>query len=140
MPASGNDTNWHAPFPFRSDALYSSQDALSSVGRLRKGKAMNVSFIQPEQHLSPYVALIWIFESRFGVPLADSRLIVPDGRAKIIVPYRNSLCAAVNTHLLSAKEHHIFLVGIQTHPTTIASTATDTDPKGTLPLVQAEHA
>jgi AraC-like DNA-binding protein len=100
--------------------------ALSSVGRLRKVKAMNVSFTRPEQQLSPYVALIWVFESRFGVPLADSRLIVPDGRAKIIVPYRNSLCAAVDTRLLNAKEHHIFLVGIQTHPTTIASTATDT--------------
>jgi AraC-like DNA-binding protein len=91
---------------------------------------MNVSFIQPEQHLSPYVALIWIFESRFGVPLADSRLIAPDGRAKIIVPYRNSLCAAVTTRLLSAKEHHIFLVGIQTNPTTIASTATNTSTIG----------
>src|SRR5215467_3271168 len=100
--------------------------ALSSVGRLRKVKAMNVSFTQPEQQLSPYVALIWVFESRIGVPLADNRLIVPDGRAKIIVPYRNSLCAAVDTRLLNANEHHIFLVGIQTHPTTIASTATDT--------------
>lgn len=87
---------------------------------------MNVSFTRPEQQLSPYVALIWVFESRFGVPLADSRLIVPDGRAKIIVPYRNSLCAAVNTRLLNAQEHHIFLVGIQTYPTTIASTATET--------------
>ncbi len=87
---------------------------------------MNVSFIRPEQQLSPYVALIWVFESRFGVPLADSRLIVPDGRAKIIVPYKNSLCAAVNTRLLNAQEHHIFLVGIQTQPTTIASTATET--------------
>src|SRR5690348_7408179 len=100
--------------------------ALCSVRRLRKGKGMNVSFIQPAQQLSPYVALIWVFESRFGVPLADSRLIVPDGRAKIIVPYRNSLCAAATTRLMSAKEHHIFLVGIQTHPTTIASTATKT--------------
>jgi AraC-like DNA-binding protein len=87
---------------------------------------MNVSFTRPEPQLSPYVALIWVFESRYGVPRADSRLIVPDGRAKIIVPYRNALCAAVNTRLLSAQEHHIFLVGIQTHPTTIASTATDT--------------
>ena len=87
---------------------------------------MKVSFTQPEQQLSPYVALIWVFESSFGVPLADSRIIVPDGRAKIIVPYRNSLCAAVSNRLLNAKEHHIFLVGIQTHPTTIASTATDT--------------
>jgi len=87
---------------------------------------MKVSFTQPEKQLSPYVALIWVFESSFGVPLADSRIIVPDGRAKIIVPYRNSLCAAVNTGLLNAKEHHIFLVGIQRNPTTIASTATDT--------------
>jgi AraC-like DNA-binding protein len=100
--------------------------ALSFAQRLRKVKAMNVSFTRPAQQLLSYVALIWVFESRFGVPLADSRLIVPDGRAKIIVPYRNSLCAAVNTRLLSAKEHHIFLVGIQTHPTTIASTATET--------------
>jgi AraC-like DNA-binding protein len=100
--------------------------ALTSVRRLRKVKAMNVSFTRPEQQLSPYVALIWVFESRFGVPLADSRLIVPDGRAKIIVPYRNSLCAAVNTRLLNAQEHRIFLVGIQRNPTTIASTATDT--------------
>ena len=100
--------------------------ALSFAERLRKVNAMNVSFTRPEQQLSPYVALIWVFESRFGVPLADSRLIVPDGRAKIIVPYRNSLCAAVTTGLLNAKEHHIFLVGIQRNPTTIASTATDT--------------
>jgi AraC-like DNA-binding protein len=89
-------------------------------------QAMKVSFIQPEQQLSPYVALIWVFESRSGVPLADSRIIVPDGRAKIIVPYRNSLCAAVSHRLLNAQEHHIFLVGIQSNPTTIASTATET--------------
>jgi AraC-like DNA-binding protein len=89
-------------------------------------KAMKVSFTQPEQQLSPYVALIWVFESSSGVPLADSRIIVPDGRAKIIVPYRNSLCAAVSNRLLNAKEHQIFLVGIQSNPTTIASTATDT--------------
>ena len=89
-------------------------------------KVMKVSFIQPAKQLSPYVALIWVFESRSGVPLADSRIIVPDGRAKIIVPYRNSLCAAVKTGLMSAQEHHILLVGIQTTPTTIASTAADT--------------
>ena len=89
-------------------------------------KAMKVSFTQPEKQLSPYVAFIWVFESSFGVPLADSRIIVPDGRAKIIVPYRNALCAAVNTRLLNAKEHQIFLVGIQSNPTTITSTATDT--------------
>src|SRR5258707_13392450 len=98
--------------------VYCSQDeitskAISSVGRFCEMKALKVSFTQPEKQLSPYVALIWVFESSFGVPLADSRIIVPDGRAKIIVPYRNSLCAAVNTGLLNAKEHQIFLVGIR---------------------------
>jgi hypothetical protein len=103
-------------------------------------KAMKVSSIQPEKQLSPYVAFIWVFESSFGVPLADSRIIVPDGRAKIIVPYRNALCASVNTQILNAKEQHIFLVGIQGNPTTIASTATETGtigveltPKGLYP-------
>ena len=111
--------------------VYCSQDeitrkAFSYAGRCGKMKAMKVSFTQPDKQLSPYVAFIWVFESSFGVPLADSRIIVPDGRAKIIVPYRNALCAAVNTRLLNAKEHQIFLVGIQSNPTTITSTATDT--------------
>src|SRR5437660_4309725 len=89
-------------------------------------KAMKVSFTQPEKQLTPYVAFIWVFESSFGVPLADSRIIVPDGTVKIIVPSRNSLCAACSHRFLNAKEHHIFLVGIQSNPTTIVSTATDT--------------
>ncbi|MFL5705782.1 MAG: DUF6597 domain-containing transcriptional factor [Ktedonobacteraceae bacterium] len=96
------------------------------MGRFGKIHAMKVSFIQPEKQLSPYVAFIWVFESSFGVPIADSRIIVPDGRAKIIIPYRNSLCADVNDRQLNAKEHQIFLVGIQSSPTTIGSTATDT--------------
>src|SRR6266446_2653063 len=111
--------------------VYCSQDeftrkAITYVRKFAEIRAMKVSFTQPEKQLSPYVAFIWVFESSFGVPLADSRIIVPDGRAKIIVPYRNALCAAVNTRLLNAKEHQIFLVGIQSNPTTIASTATET--------------
>src|SRR5258706_5538425 len=111
--------------------VYCSQDeftrkAITYVRKFAEIRAMKVSFTQPEKQLSPYVALIWVFESSFEVPLADSRIIVPDGRAKIIVPYRNSLCAAVNTRLLNAQEQQIFLVGIQSNPTTIGSTATDT--------------
>jgi AraC-like DNA-binding protein len=104
---------------------------------------MKVSFIQPEQELAPYVAFIWVFESSFGIPLADSRIIVPDGRAKIILPFRSALCAAVNHSLMDAKAHHIFLVGIQTGPAIIGSTATNTGtigieltPKGLYRLFQ----
>jgi AraC-like DNA-binding protein len=87
---------------------------------------MNVSFILPEHQLAPYVASIWVFESTFGVPIADSRIIVPDGRAKIILPFGNALCAAVNQSVLNATEHQIFLIGIQRSPATIGSTATNT--------------
>jgi AraC-like DNA-binding protein len=87
---------------------------------------MNVLFIQPEQQLAPYVAFIWVFESSFGVPMADSRIIVPDGRAKIILPFGNALCAAVNQNVLTATQHQIFLIGIQRSPAIIGSTATNT--------------
>jgi hypothetical protein len=73
-----------------------------------------------------YVAFIWVFESSFGVPMADSRIIVPDGRAKIILPFGNALCAAVNQNVLNATEHQIFLVGIQRNRAIIGSTATNT--------------
>src|ERR1044071_8221149 len=91
-----------------------------------KEKTLKVSFTPPEPQLAPYVAFIWVFESSSGVPLTDSRLIVPDGRAKIILPYRNALCAATNARLLNTKEQQLFLVGIQSHPTTISSTAAET--------------
>jgi AraC-like DNA-binding protein len=126
-----SSANQQPPSYFLLVLVYCSQDeftrkAFSYTGRCGKITAMKVSFTRPEKQLSPYVAFIWVFESSFGVPHADSRIIVPDGRAKIIVPYRNALCAAVNTRLLNAKEHQIFLVGIQSNPTTITSTATDT--------------
>jgi AraC-like DNA-binding protein len=91
---------------------------------------MKVTFTPPERPLVPFVAVIWVFESDVGLPSADSRMIVPDGRGKILVPYRNSLCAAVNQRLMNALEQQIFLVGIQSNPAIIESTATTTNTIG----------
>ncbi|HEV8190378.1 MAG TPA: AraC family transcriptional regulator [Ktedonobacterales bacterium] len=91
---------------------------------------MKVTFTPPERPLAPFVAVIWVFESDVGLPSADSRMIVPDGRAKILVPYRNSLCAAVNQRLMNALEQQIFLVGLQSNPAIIESTATTTNTIG----------
>jgi AraC-like DNA-binding protein len=91
---------------------------------------MRVIFIPPEKPLAPFVAVIWVFESSVGLPSADSRIIVPDGRAKIIVPYRNSLCAAVNQRVMDAREQQVFLVGLQSNPAIIGSTATTTNTIG----------
>lgn len=91
---------------------------------------MQVSFISPEIQLSPYIDLIWTFKSSFGLPMADSRLIVPDGRAKIIIPYKNDVHAIAGGKILNAAQHQILLIGIQTNPVTIASTTATTSTIG----------
>ncbi len=87
---------------------------------------MQASFTIPEKQLLPYIAVIWTFESSGGIPFADGRLIVPDGRAKIIIPYRSGASAAVGSRLMIAHQHQILLVGIQSNPVTIASTTAET--------------
>jgi AraC-like DNA-binding protein len=87
---------------------------------------MNVSFTKSQEQLSPYVAAFWVFESNAGVPMTDSRIIVPDGRAKILIPYKNSLSVIMDGSPTYTKEHQIFLAGIQTNPRTICSPSTDT--------------
>ncbi len=87
---------------------------------------MKVSFTKPQKQLSPYVASLWVFESSFGVPITDSRIIVPDGRAKIIIPYKNPLSVVVEDSPIYTKELQIFLAGIQNNPRTICSPTTDT--------------
>jgi hypothetical protein len=87
---------------------------------------MNVSFTKPQKQLSPYIDTFWVFESSVGVPTTDSRTIVPDGRAKIIVPYKNALSVDIEGSPVYTKEFLIFLTGIQTHPRTICSPTADT--------------
>ncbi len=87
---------------------------------------MNVSFTKPQKQLLPYIDTFWVFESSFGIPTTDTRTIVPDGRAKIIVPYKNSLSVDIEGSPIYTKEFLIFLTGIQTNPRTICSPTTDT--------------
>jgi AraC-like DNA-binding protein len=87
---------------------------------------VQVTFTPAEPELASYVALVWTFESSGGIPLTDSRLIVPDGRAKIIIPYRGAVSATANGQLMRAKEQQVFLVGIQSNAVTIGSSRANT--------------
>jgi hypothetical protein len=62
----------------------------------KQGKGNERVVQKPQEQLSPYVASFWVFESSFGVPMTDSRIIVPDGRAKILIPYKNSLSVVID--------------------------------------------
>jgi hypothetical protein len=87
---------------------------------------MQVSFTPADPELASYVAFVWTFESSGGIPLTDGRLIVPDGRAKIIIPYRGAVSATANGQLMGANEHQVFLVGIQSNAVTIGSSRANT--------------
>lgn len=87
---------------------------------------MKVSFIKPQPQLALCVAAFWIFESSAGVPMSDSRIVVPDGRAKILIPYKNPLSVTIADNPFYASEQRIFLTGIQNSPRTICSSTEDT--------------
>jgi AraC-like DNA-binding protein len=87
---------------------------------------MKISFTQPTEQLKPYISPFWVYESEFGVPANDTRIIVPNGTAKIIIPLKNPMTAIVGQKAMGAKEHQIHLAGLCETPTRITAEAKDT--------------
>jgi AraC-like DNA-binding protein len=86
---------------------------------------MKVLFTKPQKQLSSYVASFWVFESSVGLPMTDSRIVVPDGRAKIIMSY-SPLSVEIKGSPVHTGELQISLIGIQNNPRTICSPTNDT--------------
>ena len=86
---------------------------------------MKFAFIRPTAQLQPYISSYWAFESSSGIPITDSRIIVPNGKARIIIPYKNSLSVIVNNKTMESKGQDILLSGIWDIPTTFSSYAKD---------------
>jgi AraC-like DNA-binding protein len=86
---------------------------------------MKISFTETLEQLKPYISSFWVYESAFGVPAADARIVVPNGTAKILIPIKNPLTAAVGQKTMMAKEH-IHLAGLSENPTKITGDAKQT--------------
>jgi len=69
--------------------------------------------------LKGYIEKMWLFESDGRASSDDIKLIVPNGRIKIAVPYRNGIIADANKSPHITKEHSITLVGIFDKPSTM---------------------
>lgn len=102
---------------------------------------MKLRTVQPVSEIAPYIALFWIFESDAGLPADDSRIVIPNGTSKIIVPVRNALYTPLNDREYESKEQKIHFSGVWDKPTVISSmqsfTCTigiDLTPKGTARL------
>jgi AraC-like DNA-binding protein len=96
---------------------------------------MKLRTIEPKEELKPYIHSIWIFESAEGTPRQSSRVIVPNGRAKIIIPYMNALTASKDLYS-ARKEGEALLIGPWDEPVVISSEARKT---GTIGIEFTPH-
>ena len=87
---------------------------------------MRISFVQPRQELRPYIETFWVFESPNGIPLSGRSLAVPNGCAKLIIPYENSLIGISEDREGVSHEHGFYFVGNRIKSTLIHSTARKT--------------
>src|SRR5215469_3212370 len=102
---------------------------------------MRVSFIKPRQQLWPYIESFWVCESPTGMPLTDRNLAVPNGCAKLIIPYENSLFGSCQGRSGVSRENGFYFVGNRETATLISSSERKTgfigiafSPHGAFPL------
>jgi AraC-like DNA-binding protein len=73
---------------------------------------MRLQHFEPHPELKGYVGKIWVFESSGRVPVEDMKLIVPNGMAKLTIPFRNGVSGRNNEVYNLSKESQITLIGI----------------------------
>ncbi len=57
---------------------------------------MKLLRFEPHPSLKGYIQKLWVFESDHRVPNEDLKLIVPNGLAKLTIPYKNGISSFVN--------------------------------------------
>jgi AraC-like DNA-binding protein len=88
---------------------------------------MRLTFVRPWQELRPYIESFWVFESDSGLPAADTSIAAPNGCAKLIIPYKNSLLSRhPGERTKETKEHGLYFVGVQEAPTLLTSSPRET--------------
>lgn len=102
---------------------------------------MKISFITPRRELRPFIESLWVCESAAGMPLAERNLAAPNGCAKLLIPYENSLFGTCEARSGVSREHGFYFVGNRETATHISSSERRTgfigiefSPHGAFPL------
>ncbi|ACA16206.1 transcriptional regulator, AraC family [Methylobacterium sp. 4-46] len=82
---------------------------------------MRLTILALPAPIRPWIHQMWIFESPCGLPASDLRVVVPNGRAKLIVPWRNGLTAEGGGRRRCHAEGDAVLIGQWDAPTVISS-------------------
>ena len=88
---------------------------------------MRIRFFAPHPALSSHVSQIWIVESPTGWKSEDLKTIVPNGRMKIVFPYRGALLnatvtkAAARDSFQKNPENTLWVLGMSDRPSIVDS-------------------
>ena len=85
---------------------------------------MRLTFVQPRPELRPHIESFWVFESETGLPAADTSVAAPNGCAKLIIPYKNSLRSRHSKERPhETREDGLYFAGVQETPTFLTSSS-----------------
>jgi AraC-like DNA-binding protein len=109
---------------------------------------MHLQHIQPHPQLKGYIDKMWAFESNGRAPHEDMKLIVPNGKAKLTIPYRNGVSGNNKDGFRLVKESSIILIGMCDVPTVVdlendaphGNIGIEFSPLGAYRLFQLRHA
>ncbi|MCX8131671.1 MAG: AraC family transcriptional regulator [Clostridia bacterium] len=85
----------------------------------------------PHKLLKPYIHRIWIFESKYGIPNDDMKMITPNGEVKLIIMYRSNVNCRIENYSWDFSEHSFAIIGQTTKPAII-------DPQGCFGTIGVE--
>lgn len=98
---------------------------------------MQIRIIPPNYQIASYINQIWRFESEKGIVQQDSRLIVPNGTAKLIVPLSNKVQLSNKYFIKELNERTIYWYGVTDVATEISTSnestiiiGADVNPRG----------
>lgn len=82
---------------------------------------MRLSFPKIHPRLEPWIDSIWVFESKCGVPETSSRVIAPNGKAKLILSFRNSIHVEHARGRQEGREGGLHFIGVWDESSVVSS-------------------
>lgn len=82
---------------------------------------MKLSTVKIHPQLEAWVDSIWVFESTVGVPETSSRVIAPNGKAKLLLSFRNALHVEHARGFQAGHEGALHFIGVWDQSAVISS-------------------
>lgn len=80
---------------------------------------MILKFIEPKPELRHFINKIWIHESELSIGGDEGSIIPPNGKVKIMLPYRGYLTSTSENKVEECRENNIYIIGVRDKVTKI---------------------